>query len=390
MKTPKNSSPKFRLLFVLENYYPNIGGVEKLFKTLAETLAAAGHSVTIVTTRLSNADPSHEILAGVRIHRYRFSNRYLFTFLALFPVLRHARNCDLVHTTSYNAALPAYIGAKLAGKKAVVTFHEVWGDLWFRLPFMGGLAKRLHYGFEQVLLRLRFDGFIGVSRSTSANLVAGGVLPQLVHTILNGIDYQEFSQEKSFGAGKNFENFFSLSPLPFTYTYFGRLGISKGLDVLLDAAKTFSKEHPESRLKLIIPTTPEGFFRKIISEIERLGLKNHVRLLHHLSFEELKRELLASHCVVIPSLSEGFCFAAVEAIALGVPVISSDRAALKEVVSGRFIKMKNVSADALTDALRRALAGDWEESPLRKFELKDTVEAYLNLYEKLLTKSDEP
>jgi len=46
---------------------------------------------------------------------------------------------------------------------------------------------------------------------------------------------------------------------------------------------------------------------------------------------------------VIPSYSEGFCFAALEACALNIPVISSDMGALKETVSNKHLKLKHLS-----------------------------------------------
>ena len=100
--------------------------------------------------------------------------------------------------------------------------------------------------------------------------------------------------------------------------------------------------------------------------------------------KNLKKEIRASHCVVIPSYSEGFCFAAVETIALGTPLISSDQTALKEVVCGQFIKMDHFSVDGLVSAMEKAKQGQWEKTPVKKFELKETIKQYTQLYEQVL------
>ncbi|MEK7253443.1 MAG: glycosyltransferase family 4 protein [Bacteroidota bacterium] len=387
---PTKSGEKLHILFVLENYYPNIGGVETLFKKLAEHLAAEGHRATIITTRLRKNDPPEEYLGNLRILRYRFFNRYFFTLLAVFPVLFYAGKCDLVHTTSYNAALPAWLGARLRRRKVIITFHEVWGKMWFELPFMGRFGKRLHFLFEQLILRLNIDCFVGVSNSTSENLAKSGIPPNRLRTIFNGIDYQDFCAKNHLSESPKLSERLSsqatgngLSETPFTYTYFGRLGVSKGLDILLEAARVFQAKFPFSRLKLIVPKTPAGFFKLILDEIEKKGLNNHIQLLHHLPFEELKAELIASDCVVIPSMSEGFCFAAVESIALGVPVISSGKGALREVVSNKFITMKTLTPADLVQALEQARIGEWQTSPVKKFEISQTLTAYLNLYRDL-------
>ena len=107
-------------------------------------------------------------------------------------------------------------------------------------------------------------------------------------------------------------------------------------------------------------------------------------LKHHLPFETLKQSIATSDCVIIPSYSEGFCFAAVETIALGTPLISSNQTALKEVVSGKFIKMDNLSVAALVTAMDKARKGEWSKSPIKQFRLSDTIAAYKKLYGHIL------
>ena len=67
-----------KILFILELYYPNIGGIEKLFKSLAETLAGQGHEVTVITTRFRKDLPLRESLNGVKIKCLKFSSRFMF------------------------------------------------------------------------------------------------------------------------------------------------------------------------------------------------------------------------------------------------------------------------------------------------------------------------
>ncbi|MCB0630659.1 MAG: glycosyltransferase family 4 protein [Saprospiraceae bacterium] len=363
-----------RLLFVLENYYPNIGGVETLFKQLIGQLVAAGHECTVITSLLQPEHPRQEQKDGLTIIRIPVPNRYLFTLYALWPVLRNVRSCDLVQTTSYNAALPAFIGAVLFRRKVVITFHEAWGRLWFRLPFMSRFSQLAHYLFEQLLLRLPFDLFIAVSQSTAGHLAREGVPAKRIKTIYNGLDYSEFMDRLDTETVNEI----------FTYTYFGRLGISKGLDVLLNAAHILKERSVDFRLQLITPLEPEPLLAQIKKLTDEYGLKSRTIWHHHLSFTALKQVLLASDCVVIPSYSEGFCYAAAEAVALGVPVISSSQGALPEVVSGQHIFMKSFSAEALAESMYAATNGEWETRPLRRFELSETVKAYIQTYKGLI------
>lgn len=360
-----------KILFVLEHYHPYIGGAERLFTQLTRTLVSKGYTVTVITTLHDPSLLASEEKNGVRIVRVRCRNRYLFTLLSLPEVFRQARHCDFIHTTTYNAALPAWIVGKALNKKVVVTFHEVWATLWFKLPFIKWWQQYLFYLYEQLILKCQFDRYVAVSGYTNKSLQEAGIPAHKVVTIYNGIDY---------GA---FRSYRSEPPKVFTYTFLGRLGISKGLDLLLPAARQFSSKYPKSKLQLILPKYPRALYRRISNWIKELELEDQVMLFHNLPRAQLYETMRQSSCIVIPSYSEGFCFAAAETMALGVPIISSQRGALDEVVSGRYIAMEAMNPTALTEALIKAKNGQWREKPLVRFPLDRSVEQYLEMYESL-------
>jgi len=364
-----------RILFVLENYYPNVGGVETLFKGLIEKLAAEGHQIILVTTQLTKSSPKIEQLPNITIYRHPFLNRYFFTLLAFVPVLKHCKNVDLVHTTSYNAAIPAAIGALVKRKKIVITFHEVWGKLWFRLPLMNPISKWMHFLFEKAITKIPFTRFIAVSKFTERNLMKSGVSTKRINVIYNGLHYQKFSKYHTVKKVKHNH---------FVVAFYGRLGISKGLDILLEAAIILKKQLPNSYLKMIIPRHPKPIFKKIMTLIEKNDLHNYIELFHYLKEEDLFYQLKTSHCVVIPSRSEGFCFAAAECVALGVPIVSSGKGALKEVVSGKFIEMEKYTVQALVEAILKAKNNQWDEKPVKQFLIETSHQKYIELYQQLV------
>ena len=98
------------ILVVLENYHPNIGGVETLFKSVCEGLVRLGHKVRVVTSGREDSE-AFECINGVDIQRITIHSRYLFTLFCLLPLWRLRSQYDLILTTSYNAAFPAWIAA---------------------------------------------------------------------------------------------------------------------------------------------------------------------------------------------------------------------------------------------------------------------------------------
>jgi len=357
-----------KILFILENYYPNIGGVETLFRSLSSSLVKEGHQVTILTNRFNQTLPKEELLDGAQIIRVPYYNRYIFTFFAWLKAFRLAREHDLIHTTSYNAGIPAFIAGFLSRKRVIITFHEVWGKLWFRLPFMSKFSLLLHYLFEKALLTLPFYKFIAVSKSTQSSLINAGINKSKILHIYNGIDYNEFESTDNN----------RLESDPFVFTYFGRLGISKGLDILLKSFLLIKEE--KIRLKLIIPKTPQKFLLTIKGLIEQYNLDSIVEIKHELPKEKLLNEIKNSNAVIIPSYSEGFCYTAVESMALKIPIITSGQAALAEVTSGKHLIMKDLSPNSLAFCLKRAINNEWEFKKYNIYRIDDTVKEYINLY----------
>jgi glycosyltransferase involved in cell wall biosynthesis len=293
--------------------------------------------------------------------------------LAFFPAWYHARKCDFIQTTSYNAGVPAFFVGLLTRKKTYITFHEYWGALWFKLPFFGKFTLWLHFLFEKMLVKLPFYRFIAVSEYTKQSLINAGVDPSKIIRIYNGIDYEDWIVHAHRPEQKSKEHY--------QFIYFGRLGISKGLEILLKTTRMLQAESLKFELVMVVSTTPEPLLREIKSMIEAFDLHSSVRIFHHLLKHELIQKITQSDAVVIPSYSEGFCYAAVESVALGMPIISSGRGALPEVVSGKFIALEKLGVTELYQAMKKSMTHDWSQKEIKKFELKDTVYQYIDLYE---------
>ena len=366
-----------KILFVLENHYPNIGGVETLFKSLTESLTREGYTITILTNQYEKTLPRRELLNGVNIIRLPFYNRYLFTLLAFFPAWRLALKHDLIHTTSYNAGLPAFFAGLFSRTKVIITFHEVWGRLWFRLPYIGKVSSRLHFLFEQFLVRLPFTHFIAVSDATKKRLLESSVKEKKITRIYNGIDYKELLQSSLI------EVHTDQNGKGYTFLYFGRLGISKGLDLLLEAIKILKRKKTNFQLNLVIPLEPKKFHQLIRTTLKDYDIEDKVDIYSELPYPVLQGLIIESDAVVIPSYSEGFGFTAVESMALGKPIISSGKGSLAEIVSGTHLTMKEHTAKGLAVTLEQAMEENWYKAPQKKFHLKDSISAYTVLYDQL-------
>jgi len=82
--------------------------------------------------------------------------------------------------------------------------------------------------------------------------------------------------------------------------------------------------------------------------------------------EQLVRLYSGADCFLFPSLSEGFGFPVLEAMACGAPVVSSNRASLPEIVADAGVLVDPTRVDALAEALAELLS-----SPRGRAELRE-------------------
>lgn len=379
MLTPRSS---MRVLFVLENYWPNVGGVETLFRSAAEELVRRGHRVTVVTSRLP-ATASREEHEGVIVRRIGtppFLRRYLFMILALPAAIREAYKADLIHTTTYNAALPAWIAGVIARRPLVITVHEVFAEQWQRMP---GMNPWLGWGYriyEWLILRLPFRAYICDSDFTRSRLIARvPVNPERAITIYPSHDATFWDRathspcplRDEIGSPEN----------TFIYLYFGRPGVSKGVHDLIEAVPAVAEGVPESRLVMLLSREPADQYARLLGRVRELSMEDHVVILDSVARDVLPGYLLAADCVVVPSISEGFGYAALEAATLGCRVIATSGHSVQEILGDVVTLVPPRNPQALAAAIVHA-AGSLEHEILepRRFTLKGHADALLEIY----------
>ena len=129
----------------------------------------------------------------------------------------------------------------------------------------------------------------------------------------------------------------------------------KGLSVLLHAIASLRSDYPDIRLTLVGRPRPGGDTEKLIAA---LGLGELVQCYKGISHQEMVEKYADASIAVVPSLYEGFGLPAIEAMACGVPLVSSDGGALAEVVEDAGLVVPAGDSQALADAIRRLFEDD--------------------------------
>jgi glycosyltransferase involved in cell wall biosynthesis len=129
----------------------------------------------------------------------------------------------------------------------------------------------------------------------------------------------------------------------------------KGLKYLLKAVASLIPKRPELRVVVVGSPKKES---AIPSLIRALGLGRHVEFTGSISQDEFVRQYATAWAAVVPSLYEGFGLPAGEAMACGVPVISTTGGALPEVVGDAGLLVPPGNAQALAVAIDRICDDD--------------------------------
>lgn len=104
--------------------------------------------------------------------------------------------------------------------------------------------------------------------------------------------------------------------------------------------------------------------------------------------KDLPALIAGASCFVYPSLYEGFGLPVLEAMTLGVPVVTSDKGSLKEVVEDAAITVDPYSESSITAGIKKALINpaQYKKSGLvqsQKFNWHNTAKQTLEVYEKV-------
>jgi glycosyltransferase involved in cell wall biosynthesis len=231
--------------------------------------------------------------------------------------------------------------------------HPVQVDRELELAEARGLRRislRRWYGFTRMQARVarRLSEIITVSSSSAAQITEYlGVRPERITTIPIGTDVERFSPSPAVAKvpGRIVTTASADSPL-------------KGLAVLVEAFAKVRAEHDHAQLVVVGSAKPGG---AVSQAIERYGLAPYIRFVAGISEEELISLLRSAQVGCVPSLYEGFSLPAVEAMAVGLPLVSTTGGAIPEVAGAdgdTTLAVPPGDAPALAAALTRVLGDE--------------------------------
>ena len=148
--------------------------------------------------------------------------------------------------------------------------------------------------------------------------------------------------------------------------FLGRINWIKGLDILVKAYSRLAKERSDVHL-LIVGSDEERYGEKVKSWLKNESISARVTFTGMLTSREKLEAFTGSDVFALPSYSENFGMAAVEAMACNVPVIISNKVGIyKEVESTKAGLIIATNPNELYDALVKLLDNKRESLEMGK------------------------
>ena len=374
------------ILFILDYYPPHRGGAETVFENITQKLQQRWYKITVLTSRFLPSLPVYESLHGISVYR-TWSGRISFLFSALYRwylLCCRDKTITFIHTSTYGGAIPAWIVWFLCHKKVVLTVHEVFGRLWsLYKPWPASLVYRF---FEWLLFAFPYDCYHVVSMYTYKSIRSLYHIPdKLIRLVYNGIqadfwDKNLVSQSsidlrrKKYGRGDRF-----------VLLYYGHSGKSKWLDYLIDALPAIFTQYPD--LLFVCNLIHAKRDRETKNKLSGLGYAKNIQLFDGFSLASLRTLVVASDCVIAPSISEWFGSVHAEVSSMQKILITTPVTAIPEVVHGNVVFIDPQSPDAIVQAVINVRNHIITSIPQKVFPWEATIDGIEQMYHEFIFSS---
>lgn len=306
-------------------------------RKIIDSYEIEGLDVTVFSFPLFPKAPSK--IAGIQ----------LFIYKKMFFLLNKKKlnNSKLVH--SVGASFSGIVGSHIAKELKIKHIAQCIGsDINFRIPVLQN-----YFGIKEWD---KYVDYFGCNSNELSVAVKKLYSEAKTKVIYRGVDLEEFTFNLS-----KFENvnekvyFLFLGGL----SYRGETPHGsnlKGGKTLLKAWKVFIDTHPEIINKVELLFGGPGISQETITKvIETNDFKLYsLNIVGQINKQEVKKHMLKSHVVIVPSMAEGLPNIAMEAAASGNAIIASDVGGTHEVVkngyNGKLVEAGNIAQ--LSEAIK--------------------------------------
>ena len=328
--TLHNELRPMRIVHVIQTLSPKFGGPATVLKSIAKEQSRIGHQVTILTTNLDYprgilTSNRHDMINGSLAKVRYFSSEIPFAFFSknlalslqqMFPRI------DILHSWCLYRFPQAY-ACYFARKKGLPYIVRPCGSLepfLFRQSAVSLPLKRI-YEWLIEWPNLHKASAINCVTQQEANNLPKFIPANKVFVLGNGIDWEMFEHLPERGL---FRKRFAIKDKIPLILFLGRLNFKKGHDLLVLSLVHVLEQIPNAHLAIVGPDN-EGYGAKVRQWCKEQNVTDKVLFTGHLDPGEVQQAYVDANVFVLPSYTENFGMAVLEAMACGCPVVVSDQ-----------------------------------------------------------------
>jgi len=332
----------------------------------------------------------HELQAGVEVHFPRFFalpgllRRFdgFFMALAMLPLARRLQSEFGFNLIDAHFAYPDGYAASLLGRWLGVPVTVTLRGTELKHSRVEPLRARMARTFAAV------DRVFSVSDSLRQLAIGIGLAPAKALVVGNGVDTDKFHPEDRAAARARWQ-LASEAPV---LVGVGALVERKGFHRVIECLPALRERHPGLRYLVVGGPSPEGdMSAELRAQVARLQLEDTVVFCGPQKPEALRWALSAADVFVLATANEGWANVFLEAMACGLPVVTTDVGGNREVVCDPSLGIVVPFGDAasLHAALDQALATSWDRAAIvehaRRNSWDDRVRILVGEFRRLTT-----
>lgn len=324
----------------------NAGSLVNFHLNLLKTFIESGYSVVACAPLPTKSDlvETLEKVSGIRFVPIKLKNTSVNVFydvatiINLASVIRNEKP-DVVLSRAIKPVIYGSIASKIVGIKSIYSMVSGLGYLFigdtYKVKIMRFIAEKLY------ALAFIFNNKVFFQNIDDLNLFSDAKIIDKSKAILVN------------GSGVDVDHYVPL-PYPKTcaFLFVGRLMIDKGIREYIEAARIIKREYPGVQFKIAgdCDYNPASLSKKELTQIVDDGIVEYLGFL-----DNIKSAISDSSVFVLPSYREGTSHAALEAMASGRPIITTNAPGCSDTVqngiNGYLVPVKRV--DELVNAMKR-------------------------------------
>jgi glycosyltransferase involved in cell wall biosynthesis len=374
---PGSRQEPVRVLYIVDQL-TEMGGAERLLLKMIRSLPKERFRCSVVTFQIDRGLPLFSSMP-CDVHVLPLRKSYNAQALRLSLELRRfirSEGVSIVHTFFETADLWGGLVSRLSRVPIILSSRRDMGIL--RRP-----KHALAYRFVNPL----FTRVLAVSEEVRRCCIEVDHLrPERVETVYNGVEFPSLPLESRDACRERL----GLSDLKEIVLTIGNIRRVKGIDIFLRAAANVCKSHPSALFVIVGDNHDPVHFSELKELTSELGISQNV--LFYGPSEDVGRFLAACDIFCLPSRSEGFSNALIEAMGAGVPCVATRVGGNVEAIehnrSGVLVPSEDATAlssaieELLDDPTRaRVLGREARETVRARFSHEAMMKHLTNIYE---------